>query len=167
MICYASISEMDFPGSSADKESTCNAGDPISIPGSGRSPGEGVGYPLQYSWASLVAQAVMNLPAVWETWVWSLSWEYLLERWTATHSCILTLKFHEPRCLADHSLWVAESQTWLSDFHSPFFPQWALVWANSTRCWVTGKPGVLQSMGSQSVRHDWVTEQQQQILKPH
>ena len=69
MIYFASISEMDFPGSSADKESTCNTGDPGSIPGSGRSPGEGVGYPLQYSWASLVAQAVMNLPAMWETWV--------------------------------------------------------------------------------------------------
>ena len=49
MIYYASISEMDFPGSSADKESTCNTGDPGSILGSGRSPGEGVGYPLQYS----------------------------------------------------------------------------------------------------------------------
>ena len=47
-----------FPGSSASKESTCNAGDPGSIPGLGRSPGEAIGYPLQYSWASLVAQAV-------------------------------------------------------------------------------------------------------------
>ena len=56
---------MDFPGSSADKESTCNAG----VPGSGRPPGEGMGYPLQYSWASLVAQAVKNPPAMRETWV--------------------------------------------------------------------------------------------------
>ena len=56
-----------FPGSSADKESTCNAGDPSSIPRSGRSPGEGIGYPLQYSWASMVAQIVKNLPATWET----------------------------------------------------------------------------------------------------
>ena len=47
------------------KESTCNAGDPSSIPGSARSPGEGIGYPLQCSWASLVAQLVKNLPAVW------------------------------------------------------------------------------------------------------
>ena len=47
-----------FPGSSAGKESTCNAGDPSLIPESGRSPGEGIGYPLQYSWASLVAQLV-------------------------------------------------------------------------------------------------------------
>ena len=60
---------MDFPGSSADKESACNAGDPCSIPGFGRAPGEGTGYALQYSWASLVAQMVKNLPALWETWV--------------------------------------------------------------------------------------------------
>ena len=57
-----------FHGSSAGKESTCNAGDPGSITGSG-SPGEGIGYPFQYSWASLVAQMVKNPPATWETWV--------------------------------------------------------------------------------------------------
>ena len=57
--------------SSVDKESTCNAGDPGSIPGSGRSTGEEIGYPLQYSWASLVAQLVKNLPAVQEIWVQS------------------------------------------------------------------------------------------------
>ena len=49
-------------------ESTRNAGDPSPIPGSGRSTGEGMGYPHQYSWASLVAQLVKNLPAMWETW---------------------------------------------------------------------------------------------------
>ena len=54
---------MGFPDSSVGKESTCNEGDPSLIPGSGRSPGEGIGYPLQYSWASLVAQLVKNLPA--------------------------------------------------------------------------------------------------------
>ena len=53
-----------FPGSSAGKESAYNAGDPSSIPGSGSSPGEGIGYPLQYSWASWVAQLVKNLPAM-------------------------------------------------------------------------------------------------------
>ena len=58
-----------FRGSSAGKESVCNAGDPSLIPGSGRSPGEGIGYPLQYSWASLVAQMVKNPPAMQETWV--------------------------------------------------------------------------------------------------
>ena len=60
---------MGFPGSSAGQESICNAGDPSSIPRLGRFPGEGNGYPLQYSWASLVAQMVKNLPAMWETWV--------------------------------------------------------------------------------------------------
>ena len=56
-----------FPDSSAGKESACKAGDPSSIPGSGRSTGEGKGYPLQYSWASLVAQLVKNPPARRET----------------------------------------------------------------------------------------------------
>ena len=58
-----------FPGSSAGEESACNAGDPGWIPESGRSAGEGIGYPLQYSWASLVAQLIKNLPAMRETWV--------------------------------------------------------------------------------------------------
>ena len=60
---------MGFPGSSVGKESTCNSGDPGLIPGSRRSTEEGIGYPLQYSWASLVAQLVKNPPAMWETWV--------------------------------------------------------------------------------------------------
>ena len=61
-----------FPHGSTGKESACNAGDPSSIPGSGRSPGEEIGYPLQCPWASLVAQRVKNPPAMWETWVQSL-----------------------------------------------------------------------------------------------
>ena len=60
---------MLFPDSSVGKESACNAGDPGSIPGSRRSPGEGIGYPLQYFWASLVAQMVKNTAAMRETWV--------------------------------------------------------------------------------------------------
>ena len=72
-----------FPDSSVGKESACNAGDPGSIPGAGRSSGEGIGYPLQYSWASLVAQLVKNLPAMWETWVQSLGWEDPLEEVSA------------------------------------------------------------------------------------
>ena len=64
---------MGFPGSSAGKESACNAGDRGLIPGSGRSTGEGIGYPLQYSWASLVAKMVKNPPAMQETWVRSSS----------------------------------------------------------------------------------------------
>ena len=63
--------------------------DPGTIPGSGRSPGEGTGYPLQYSWASLVVQLIKNLPAMWETWVGSLGWEDPLEKRKATHSSIL------------------------------------------------------------------------------
>ena len=65
---------MGFPGSSAGKESACNAGDSSLIPGSGRSAGEGIGYPLQCSWASLVAQLVKNPPAK-EIWVLILGWE--------------------------------------------------------------------------------------------
>ena len=80
---------MGFPDSSVGKESTCNAGDPGSIPGSGRSPGEGIGYRLQYSWASLMAQLVKNPPAVSETWVGSLGWEDPLEKGKATHSSSL------------------------------------------------------------------------------
>ena len=60
---------LGFPHSSVGKESACNAGDPSLSPGLGRSPGEGKGYPLQYSWASLVAQLVKNLPAMHETWI--------------------------------------------------------------------------------------------------
>ena len=59
---------MDFPDSSVGKESACNAGDLGSIPGSGGSTAEEIGYPLQYSWASLAAQLVENLPAMQETW---------------------------------------------------------------------------------------------------
>ena len=80
---------MGFPGSSAGKKSAGSAGDPSSIPGSGRSPGEGIGYPLQYYWASLVAQLGKNPPAMWETWVQSLGWEDPLEKGKATHSSIL------------------------------------------------------------------------------
>ena len=82
---------LDFSGSSASRESACNLGDSGLIPGSERSPGEQMGYPLQYSWASLVVQTVKNLPAMLETWVWSLGWEDPLEKGWATHSSILEL----------------------------------------------------------------------------
>ena len=71
---------MVFPGSSAGKESACNAGGPGSNPGLGKSPGEGVGYPLQYSWTSLLAQLVKNLPAMQETPVRFLGWEDPVEK---------------------------------------------------------------------------------------
>ena len=108
----------DFPGSSAGKESSCNAGDPGSIPGSRRSPGEGIGYPFQYSWGFLVALMVKNLPALQETWVQSLGWEDPLEESMGTHSNILTW-----RIPMDREAWqatvhgVAKSWTQLSDFH--------------------------------------------------
>ena len=75
--------------SSVGKESICNAGDPSLIPESGRSTGEGIGYLLQNSWASLVAQLVKNPPAMWETWVQSLGWEDPLEKGRTTRSSVL------------------------------------------------------------------------------
>ena len=71
-----------FPDRSVGKESGL-------IPGPGRSPGEGIGYSLQYSWASVVAQLVKNPPAMQETWVQSLGWEDPLEKGKTTHSSIL------------------------------------------------------------------------------
>ena len=276
---------LGFPGSSAGKESTCNAGDLDFIPGSGRSPTEETDYPLQYSWASLMAQTVKNPPAKWETWVWSLSWEDSLEEGTATHSSVLAwrIPWILQRSLEGYSPWgCRESDTteWLSTAQcvyvnlqfpilSPFtlakavvFPvvvygyeswtikkakcrridafelwcwrrllrvpwaarrsnqsilkeispgcsleglmlklkiqyfghwckelthwkrpwcwerlkaggegddrgwegrmapptQWTWVWVNPRSWWWTGRPGVLQSMGSQRARHDWATE---------
>ena len=87
MLAFAIISVLDrafliggFPDGSVGKESTCNAGDPGSIPGSGRSAGEGIGCPLQYSWASLMVQLVKNLPAMQEIMVQFLGQEDLLEK---------------------------------------------------------------------------------------
>ena len=79
---------LGFLCGSAGKESACNAGD-LGSSGLERSPGEGIGYPLQYSWASFVAQLVKNPPAMWETWVRPLGWEDPLEKGMATHSRIL------------------------------------------------------------------------------
>ena len=74
------LRRLGFPESSAGKESACNVGDPSSIPGSGRSLGEGIGYTLQYSWASPVAQLVKNPPARQETWAQSLGCKDPLEQ---------------------------------------------------------------------------------------
>ena len=80
----------DFPGSSGGKGFAWSAGDPSLIPGQGKMPWRrGGGYPLQYPWASLVAQWVKNLPVIQETWVLSLGWEDPLEEGKATHSSIL------------------------------------------------------------------------------
>ena len=87
--------------SSVGKESTCDAGDPGSIPGSGRFPGEGIGYPLWYSWASCVAQLVKNLPGMWEPW---------LEK-TPGERKGFPLQYSGP------GEWGSQSRTRLSDFH--------------------------------------------------
>ena len=93
------------------KESAFNAGKPVSTPGSGRSPGDGIGYSLQYSWASLVAQLVKNLPAMWEIWIRSLSWEDPLEEGMATHSGILAWRIPIDRgALAGYSPWDHKEQ---------------------------------------------------------
>ena len=84
-----SFKREDFPHSSVGKESTCNAGDHSWIPGTGWSVRKLIGYPLQYSWASRVAQLVKNLSAMWETCVRSLSWEDPLEKGKTTHFSIL------------------------------------------------------------------------------
>ena len=80
---------LSFHCGSAGKESSCNAGDPGSISGLERSTGEGIVYPLQYSWASLVAQLVKNLPEMQETWIQPVGWEDPLKEGMATHSSIL------------------------------------------------------------------------------
>ena len=99
--------------SSVRKESACNAGDPSSIPGSGRSSGGRIGYPLQSSWASLVAQLVKNPPAMQETPVWSLGWDDPLEKGKATQLQYSGLA-NFTGCIV-HG--VTKSRTQLSDFH--------------------------------------------------
>ena len=78
-----------FPESSVGKESACSTGNPGSIPGLGRSTGDGIDCPLQYSWASLMAQLVKKPLAMQDTWAQSLGWEDSLEKTKATHSSIL------------------------------------------------------------------------------
>ena len=109
------FSSLGLPWCSVGKESACNSGDPGSIPGSGRSAGEGIGYPFQYSWASLVAQLVKHLPAMQETWVQSLSQEDPLEKRKATHR-------------------VTKSRTQLNDFHFHFFSSLGVTLCDPVDC---------------------------------
>ena len=109
-----------FPGSSAGKESTSNAGDPGSILGSGSSPEEGIAYPFQYSWTSLVAQMVKNTPAMWETcvcsWVGKIPWRRACN--PLQYFCLENP--HEQRSLAGYSSWYheeSEMTEWLSTKH--------------------------------------------------
>ena len=79
-VLYLYSPSLGFPGGSTGKECTCNTEDPSLIPGSERFPEDEIGYPLQFSWVSLVAQRVKNLPVMRETWVWSLGWKDPLEK---------------------------------------------------------------------------------------
>ena len=89
MVSKYSLASSNFPDSSVGKESPCNAGDPGLITGLGISSGEGIGYPMQNCWTSLLAQLVKNLPTMRETWVQFLGWEDPLDKGKATHSSIL------------------------------------------------------------------------------
>ena len=114
-LVFLFCSPLGFPGSLAGKESTCHAGDPGSIAGLGRSPGEWRGYPLPYSWASLVAQTVKDLPAMQETWVRSLGEEDPLEEGHSNplqYSCLENP--HGQRSLVGYGTGVAKSQTQLN-----------------------------------------------------
>ena len=107
-----------FPGSSVGKESTCNARGPSSIPGLGRSTGEGIGYLLQHSWAFLVAQLLKNPPAMRETWVQFLGWEDPLEKGRLPTPVFWPGEFH-----GLYSPWGHRemNRTRLSDFHFKLF----------------------------------------------
>ena len=107
------VGRESFPDGTVGKESTCNAGNPSSIPGLGRSSGEGIGYPLQCSWASLVAQLVEKPPIIWETWVQSLSCEDPLEKGIG-YPLQYSLLENSMDCIVHV---VTKSQTRLSDFH--------------------------------------------------
>ena len=108
------ISSRGFPGSSAGKESACNAEEPGSTPGWGRSAGEGIGCPLQYSWASLMAQMVKNLPAMWETWVESLGWKDPWRREWLLTPVFCPGEFHGQWNLAGYSPWGCKGENWVT-----------------------------------------------------
>ena len=122
--------------SSVGKESTCNAGDLSSIPGSGRCPGEGKGYPLQYSWASLVAQLVKNSPAMRETWIQSLGWEDPLRR-----ERLPTPVFWPGEVHGLYSPWGPKESDMTFTFTPSSILAWKILW--------TEKPGGLRYLGFQ------------------
>ena len=109
-----------FPGSSVGKEPACKSGNPSSISGSGKPPREGISHQLQYSWASLVAQMLKNLPVMRETWVWSLPWQDPHGN-PFQYSCLENSMNRGAWQATLHG--VAESRTWLSDFHVPGCPE--------------------------------------------
>ena len=129
----------------------CNAGDLSSIPGSGRSPGEGIGYPLQNSWASLVAQMVKNLPAKQEIWVRSLGLEDSPEECMATYSSILAWRILMDRgawfniCLHVNNEWlkfkINELKDILMQIHSIFIYKCSITCVLFTQsCWLFASP---------------------------
>ena len=130
-----------FHGISAAKEPACNSGDPSLIPGLGRSPAEGIVHPLQYSWAPLGAQMVMNPPAMWEAWVWSLSWEDRLE--DLLRNSKENILFSGEYCKQSTPIFLPGGSPWTED------------------------PGGLQSMVSQRVRQDWATKHAAPWIETH
>ena len=110
------------------------------IPGSGRSPGEGVGYPVQYSWASLVAETVKNPPAMWETWIQPLGWEDPLEKGKTIHSSILAWSIILEYIV--HG--VAKSQIRLRDFTLMLFPDSSVGKESASNA---GDPGSIPGSG--------------------
>ena len=127
---------LGFPGGSDGKESACIVRDLDSISRLGRSPGEG------------------NLNIHWKNWCWSSSilviWWEQMTHWRSPW-CWERLREEREEGIRGRDGWNASLM------------QWAWTWANSGRCWGTGRPGALQSMGSQRVRHDWAAKQQQQL----
>ena len=123
------LRSMGFPDSSVGKESAYDAGDLGSIPGSGKFPEEEIGYPLQYSWASFVAQLVKNLPAGQEIWIRSLDGEDVLEKGKAISLSLFSFHALEKE-MATHS-----------SIHAWRIPGMT-------------EPGGLPSMGSHRVGHD-------------
>ena len=102
----------------------CNVEDPSLIPWLEGSLGEGKGYPFLYSWASLVAQLVKNLPTMWETWVQSLGWEDPLEKGTATHSSVFAWRIprtEEPGRLPVQGVTESDMTEWLSLHFNPYY----------------------------------------------
>ena len=130
------ISSRGFPGSLAGKESACNAEDPGLIPGWGRSAGEGIGYPLQYSWASLMAQMAKNPPARWETSVQSLGWEDPWRREWLPTPVFWPGESHGQWNLAGYSPWGCKGDNWLSLFNlkQNFFHKF-FVWKQKILFW--------------------------------
>ena len=140
------------------------------IPGWGRSTGEGIGYPLQYSWASLMAQLVKNLLAMWEPWVLFLGWEDPLEKGMVTHSSILAWRI--PWTI--QSMGVTKGQTRLSGFHFQFtfHPSTHSSAGKESAC-NAGDPGLIPGWGRSagegigySLQHSWPSLVAQLVKNP-